>query len=81
MDNEIKLNQVTTEYDYLTFDTQTEFNQVYINDLVKLLKTHSTIPTHTPKKLLDCIYLYYDGDTTYELYLYISNTWKKVTLS
>jgi hypothetical protein len=63
-------------------DIQKEFkNERKVDDLLKLLKTNSTIPTHTPKKFVDCFWLYYDGATTYELYVYINNEWKKATLS
>ena len=65
----------------IKFDNQSEFNQSYINDLRDVIKTNTSIPTHTPKKFIDCIYLYWDGTTTYELYIYINNTWKKVALS
>ena len=60
---------------------KTSINDLYVRDLFQLLTTHSTIPTHTPKKLIDCFYLYWDGSTTYELYIYINNAWKKATLS
>jgi hypothetical protein len=63
-------------------DIQKEFkNERKVDDLLKLLKTNSTIPTHTPKKFVDCFWLYYDGATTYELYVYINNEWKKAALS
>lgn len=78
---QIKFQKIKSENKDIKFDTQELFNQPYINDLTQLLKTHQTIPTHTPKKLIDCFYLYWDGSTTYELYLYINNTWKKVILS
>lgn len=55
-------------------------NQRYINDLKRVLQTHSTIPTHEPKKLLDCIWLYKDG-ATYRLYIYINNEWKYSALT
>ena len=55
-------------------------NQRYLDDLKRVMKTHSTIPTHEPKKLLDCFWLYKDGDT-YRLYIYIDNTWKYSSLS
>lgn len=65
----------------ILFDTQPQFNQIYINDLTKLIKTNLTIPTHIPRKFIDCLYLYWDGTTTYELYIYINNSWKKTALS
>jgi hypothetical protein len=63
------------------FETQEDFNQSYIDDLLKTLKTNSTVPSYVPKKFIDCIYLYFDGATDYRLYVYINNTWKYVTLS
>lgn len=71
----------TTENKPIVFDTQQMFNQEYINDLTGLLKTNSTIPAYIPKKLIDCFYLYWDGSTTYELYIYINNSWKKTSLA
>ena len=55
-------------------------NQRYLDDLKRVMKTHSTIPTHEPKKLLDCIWLYKDG-ATYRLYIYINNEWKYSALT
>jgi len=84
---EIKQNKtIKTPEDYakndeIIFDNQSNFNQIYINDLTKIFKTNTVVPTHIPKKLLDCIYLYWDGATTYKLYLYINNTWKSTNLS
>ena len=79
---QIKIDKLNTkDNSNPIFDKQELFNQIYINDLTRVIKTNLTIPTHTPKKFIDCIYLYFDGSTTYELYLYINNTWKKVTLS
>jgi len=60
---------------------KTSINDLYVRDLFQLLTTNRTVPTHTPKKLIDCFYLYWDGSTTYELYLYINNSWKKVSLT
>lgn len=65
----------------IQFETQGLFNQIYINDLTRLIKTNTTVPTYIPKKFIDCFYLYWNGTTTYELYIYINNTWKKTTLS
>ena len=78
---EIKIKPVEQKNEPIVFDTQELFNQSYINDLSKLLKTNTSVPTHVPKKFIDCFYLYWDESTTYELYVYISNSWKKVTLS
>lgn len=81
MENKIKIQKIETENKPIVFSTQEMFNQEYINDLTGLLKTNLTIPTHTPKKFIDCFYLYWDGSTTYELYIYISNSWKKTSLT
>jgi hypothetical protein len=70
----------TQENKPIVFETQDIFNQEYINDLTRLLKTNSSVPTYTPKKFIDCFYLYNSG-ATYELYVYIDNLWKKVALS
>lgn len=77
----MKIQKIDTENKPIVFSTQEMFNQEYINDLTGLLKTNLTIPTHTPKKFIDCFYLYWDGSTTYELYIYISNSWKKTSLT
>lgn len=82
MENKFKpIELKKTENKPIVFDTQSIFNQEYINDLTRLLKTNSTVPTHIPRKFIDCFYLYWDGLTTYELYIYINNSWKKTTLS
>ena len=46
------------EYKKTNIDEKQLANNNYINDLTRLLKTNSTIPTHTPKKFMDCFYLY-----------------------
>ncbi len=81
MNNKIKLNKIETKNEPIRFETQEIFNQDYINDLTRLLKTNLTVPTHIPKKFIDCFYLYWDGSTTYELYIYINNSWKKTSLA
>lgn len=78
---QIKQQNDKQEISNIKFDTQENFNDSYIGDLVKILKTNSTVPTYTPKKFLDCFYLYWDGSTTYELYIYINNSWKKTSLT
>jgi len=75
------IKPVVTDNQPIQFDTQNIFNQEYINDLTRLLKTNLTIPTHKPKKFIDCFYLYWDGATTYKLYIYINNSWLSTTLS
>jgi len=77
----IKPESQTTEFKPIEFDTQQLFNQTYINDLTNLLKTNLSVPTYIPKKFIDCFYLYWDGSTTYELYIYINNSWKKTSLT
>lgn len=57
------------------------FQKSTIDSLYKLLKLNTTVPTHTPKSFKEQFYLYFDGSTTYELYVYVSGSWKKVTLS
>lgn len=77
----IKPESQTTEFKPIEFDTQQLFNQTYINDLTNLLKTNLSVPTYIPKKFIDCFYIYWDGSTTYELYIYINNSWKKTSLT
>lgn len=76
----MEIKKIDTKNKEIVFDTQELFNQSLINDLKKIIVTNSATPTHTPKKFLDCFYLYNSG-ATYELYVYIANSWKKVTLS
>ena len=52
-------------------------NQAYIDDLKKLIKTNTNIPTHTPKKFVDMFYVRDNSGTT-EFYVFINNTWKKL---
>ena len=78
---QIKQPNTTQEITKISFDTQDFFNEAYINDLTSILKTNLIVPTYTPKKWVDCFYLYFDGTSTYKLYIYISNTWKSVTIS
>ncbi len=52
-------------------------NQAYIDDLKKLIKTNTNIPTHTPKKFVDMFYARDNSGTT-EFYVFINNTWKKL---
>lgn len=75
------IKPVIQENKPIQFDTQGIFNQEYINDLTRLLKTNLSVPTYIPRKFIDCFYLYWDGSTTYKLYIYINNSWKSTTLS
>ena len=52
-------------------------NQAYIDDLKKLIKTNTSVPTHTPKKFVDMFYVRDNSGTT-EFYVFINNTWKKL---
>lgn len=52
-------------------------NQNYINDLKKLIKTNTEVPTHIPKKFIDIFYVR-DNSGTNELYMFINNTWEKI---
>ena len=74
---EEKINETINNMGRNIFGT----DQPYINDLKFPIKTNRTVPTHTPKKFLDCFYLYWDGSSTYELYIYTNNSWKKTSLS
>lgn len=55
-----------------------ETNQ-YINDLKFPFKINTSVPTHTPKKWIDCFWVR-DNAGTMELYIYVGG-WKKATLS
>ena len=79
--DKIKLPNDGKEPDRIKFDNQELWNQQYIDDLVKIIKTVSVIPTHTPKKFIECFCFYYNNDTTYRLYIYINNEWKYTNLS
>lgn len=80
--DKIKLqNEKPDRVEDVVFDTQSWVNNSFINDLQQLIKTNSTIPTHIPKKFVDCFWLYWDGSTTHELYVYINNSWKKTSLT
>ena len=61
-------------------DQKDKSNQIYIDDLKRILKTRDSVPTYTPRKVLDCFYLYKNG-TDYRLYIYINNEWKYSTLT
>ena len=75
------IKPVIQENKPIQFDNQGIFNQEYINDLTRLLKTNLSVPTYIPRKFIDCFYLYWDRSTTYKLYIYINNSWKSTTLS
>jgi len=61
------------------------YNEIFlkssIDSIYKLLKLNTTVPTYIPKSFKEQFYLYYDGATTYKLYVYVANSWKSVTLS
>lgn len=79
--NQFKINEVKTENKFNPYLNKDDVNQIYIKDLINIKKTISTVPTFTPKKLIDQIQFYFDGSTTYRLYIYINNEWKYTTLS
>ena len=74
----IKVN-ISNSYKPIDFASLQE--KVSTDSLRDLLKTNSSIPTHTPKTFKDQLWLYFDGSTTYELYIFINNEWKKITLT
>jgi hypothetical protein len=51
----------------------------YIDDLRFPLKINTSVPTHSPKKWIDCFWVR-DNAGTMELYIYIGG-WKKITTS
>lgn len=78
---EIKVNEPSgIKPKFIVPETQNEFNQAYIDDLMNIKETYDSVPTYIPKKLLDQIYLYKNG-ATYRLYIYINNEWKYTALS
>lgn len=76
-----KIKTINLKPQQYRFENQDNFNQIYINDLLKVLSTNLTLPTHIPKKFIDSFYLYFNGTSTYRLYVYINSTWKYITLS
>ena len=67
---------------------QSDTNQIYINDLIKLKETLTVAPTtgtgtktdFVPKKFIDQIQFVYVGGV-YSLYIYVNNSWKSVNLT
>ena len=51
----------------------TTLTNKYIDDLKKIIPTNTTIPSHTPKKFIDCFWIYNDN-----LYVYINGGWKSL---
>lgn len=76
----MKIDKLNTNQ-YKKENLNDKYSPEIVRDLFSLLKTNTTVPTYKPKKFIDCFYLYWDGSTTYELYLYINNSWKSVTIS
>jgi len=76
--NEVKQNKIA---DDILFTQNIKKNNIITKELREILKTNSETPTHTPNKFIDCFYLYYDGSTTYRLYIYINQEWKYINLS
>lgn len=79
--NQFKVNEISIKDNTNHFIEKNDINQIFTKDLKDVLKTHSTLPTYTPKMFIDSFYLYFDGTTTYRLYIYINNEWKYTTLS
>lgn len=78
---ETKTKNISFKNDYkdIRFD---ELQKGVLTDKLRdLLKTNSTVPTHTPKTFFEQFYLYFNGTDTYELYIFINNEWKKINLT
>lgn len=52
-------------------------DQQYINDLKYTFKINNSVPTHTPKKFVDCFWVR-DNSVTKELYIYVGGSWKQI---
>lgn len=52
----------------------------YIRDLKFIPTINTSIPTLPPKKFTDIFWIR-NNSGTMELYIYVGNSWKKVTLS
>lgn len=76
----IKDNTVKTKISNITYNNQEEFNQVFIDDLIKLKSFITVAPTFIPKKFIEQIQFFYDG-TDYKVYFYINNNWKSIILT
>lgn len=74
MEQQLKDKEITIGIDKPQEDLS---NQFYIDDLKKLIKTNTEVPTHTPKKFVDIFYVRDNSGTT-EFYVFINNTWKKL---
>lgn len=74
MEQQLKDKEITIGIDKPQEDLS---NQFYIDDLKKLIKTNTNIPTHIPKKFVDMFYVRDNSGTT-EFYVFINNTWKKL---
>jgi len=74
MEQQLKDKEITIGIDKPQEDLS---NQFYIDDLKRLVKTNTEVPTHTPKKFVDMFYIR-DNSGTNELYMFINNTWEKI---
>ena len=74
MEQQLKDKEITIGIDKPQEDLS---NQFYIDDLKRLVKTNTEVPTHTPKKFVDMFYVRDNSGTT-EFYVFINNTWKKL---
>jgi len=83
MENKKQKNEIGDERknnNVANFDSQTEYNQSYINDLAIIKRHGSTVPAYIPKKFIDQFY-FYDNGATIKLYIYINNVWRETSLS
>jgi len=74
MEQQLKDKEITIGIDKPQEDLS---NQFYIDDLKRLIKTNTEVPTHTPKKFIDMFYLR-DNSGTNEIYMFINNTWEQI---
>ena len=49
----------------------------YINDLKFPFKINTSVPTHQPKKFVDCFWVR-DNAGTKELYIFVGGTWEQI---
>ena len=52
-------------------------DQQYINDLKYTFRINNSVPTHTPKKFVDCFWVR-DNSGTKELYIYVGGSWEQI---
>lgn len=52
-------------------------NNQYIDDLKYPIKINTSVPTHQPKKFVDCFWVR-DNSGTKELYIFVGGAWEKI---